>query len=230
MPEEKQRMKMFYEIPTVNLSAEETIDRMRIAELVEYERYCADYRHKEQQRQLWFEDGNIVTTWFSGLFVDYIKASPTKNVPAAQGACEDEKVSHMVHHRVNDTVVWLKGDRAVAELLCLLCFRTKIGWEWMDIQCWCRMHYRVERREGKWGIVYFEGIYEKDRMDPVFQDSVLKIPREKLMQYRPINWNMALRRDVFEGGGAGFDAWAGADRPETVERLYLESSRWLNLE
>lgn len=100
----------------------------------------------------------------------------------------------------------------------------------MDLQCWCRFHYRVEKREGKWGIVYFEGIYEKDRMDPVFQDTNVQISRDCLTGYRPINWNMAFRRTEFKGGVSDDSRWAGDDKPETIRKLYEESSRWMGLE
>ena len=32
---------------------------------------------------------------------------------------------------------------------------------------------------------------------------------------------------TFGGGLANADSWAGADKPETIQRLYDESSRWL---
>ena len=137
----------------------------------------------------------------------------------------DEKQS--VRHKVHNTVVWLNGTRAVAEMLCTLQFRVELGGEWVDINCEARMHYRLEKRGGVWGILYFEGIYEKDRLDPIFGDSVFNIPREQLEKYRSINWNMAARRDLYEGGLKNSDDWAGSDRPETVRRIYDESSRFL---
>jgi hypothetical protein len=212
---------MFYEVPMVNTGDEEVLDRMRIRELVEYDRYCTDYGLKEEQRRLWFEDGRLFTTWFNGPVGEYLGNPVTAPKPA-----DGEGPREMHGHRINNTVVWLNGNRAVAELLAFLNFRTKLGWEWMDSQCWCRFHYRVEKRGGAWGLLYFEGIYEKDRMDPVFLDSDFRIPRETLMKYRPINWNMAVRRGEFLGGLKNADLWAGADRPETIARLYEESSRW----
>lgn len=215
-------MKMFYELPMANLSDEEMFEKMRIRELVEYDRYCCDYGHKQEERQLWHEDGRLFTTWFKGPVSEYLGNPTIMPKPWPQGE------PHEMHgHRINNTVVWLKGSRAIAEVLCFLNFRSKLGVEWMDSQCWCRMHYRVEKRAGRWGILYFEGIYEKDRMDPVFTDSTFQIPRTELTKYRPINWNMAIRRDAFMGGLKNADQWAGADRPETLNRLYEESSRWL---
>lgn len=217
-------MKMFYELPAANGSDAEMLDKMRIRELVEYDRYCADYGLKEQERELWFKDGRLFTTWFDGNIEEYI-GNP--NISPEPAPADEPQETH--NHRINNTVVWLNGNRAIAEIVCFLNFRTQIAWEWMDSQCWCRFHYRVEKRDGKWGILYFEGIYEKDRMDPVFQDAGLKVPRESLMKYRPINWNMALRRGEFLGGISTSDRWAGADKPETVQKLYEESSEWLGL-
>lgn len=215
-------MEMFYELPMVNLTDAEMFDKMRVKELVEYDRYCCDYGLKEEERKLWHQDGRLFTTWFDGPIGEYLGSPTIAPKPTPPG---EPRESHQ--HRINNSVVWLKGNRAVAELLCFLNFRTKLAWEWMDSQCWCRMHYRAEKREGRWGIVYFEGIYEKDRMDPVFNDSTFTIPREAVTKYRPINWNMALRRDAFIGGLKNADKWAGADKPETVQRLYEESSAWL---
>jgi hypothetical protein len=218
-------MKMFYELPMVNLTDDELFEKMRVRELVEYERYCCDYGHKEEQRSCWHEDGQLFTTWFKGPVGEYLGNSTIAPKPVEMG---EPIESH--NHRINNTVIWLKNNRAIAEMLCYLTFRTKLGWDWMDTQCWCRMHVRAEKRNGKWGLVYFEGIYEKDRMDPVFGDSKFKIPREELKKYRPINWNMAMRRGAFLGHISNSEQWAGADKPETIAHLYEESSRWIGLE
>ena len=150
-------MKMFYEAPMGNLSGEEMLEKIRIREIVEYDRYCTDYGLKEQQRALWHEDGRLFTTWFEGSINDYL-GNPTIRSKELPKTHQPEE-SH--GHRINNTVVWLNGEKAVAEVLCFLNFRTEIQGEWMDSQCWCRMHYRLERRADRWGILYFEGIYEK---------------------------------------------------------------------
>lgn len=218
------KMKMFYEAPMANLSDEEILEKQKIRELVEYDRYCYDYKLKEEQCKLWHEDATLLVTWFKGTFQEYINSSPVKN-PAPL----EERVLESHHHRVNDTIVWLNGNKAIAEVLCFLNFRSKIAGEWMDLQCWVRFHYRLEKRGGKWGILYFEGIYEKDRLDPVFQDCEWKIPRQEVMKHRPINWYMSVRGEYL-GAAENPDSWAGWDRPETVQRLYDESSVWFGLD
>lgn len=222
---------MFYDIPMVNLSDAEMLDKARVRELVEYERYCRDYSDygtKQAERRLWFDDARIVTTWFDGSPDEFI---PVTNDPVPKIKVPDQGVIDAVHHRVNNTVVWLKENRAIAEMLCTLTFRCKIQGDWMDIAVMARMHYRAEKREGKWGLVFMDVVYEQDRMDPVFQDSTVKIPREVLQQHRNINWNQAAR-GTLEGRKPKRDPnlLYGYDRPVEVLELYKESSQWLGVD
>jgi len=96
----------------------------------------------------------------------------------------------------------LKDKKAIAEIICTLTFRTCL-------------------------IVYMEGIYEKDRMDSVFGDEPFYIKKEQLEKYRSNNFNMAARRDLYEGGLKYSEQWAGKDKPETIKKLYDDSSNWI---
>ena len=127
---------------------------------------------------------------------------------------------------MNNTVVWLHGNRAVAEVMCTLTIRSKIRGEWFDGAVCGKMHYRAEKRDGKWGLVYFEGIYENDRLDPVFHNCEVKIPKEELMQFRNNNFYQAWRQKEDQGRVLNSEEWAGPDKPETLKRLYEESSKW----
>ncbi len=222
---------MFYDIPMVNLTDEEMIEKARVRELVEYERYCRDYSDygtKQAERRLWFDDARIVTTWFDGGPDEFM---PADDQPVPKIKIPDQGVIDAVHHRVNNTIVWLKGSRAIAEMLCTLTFRSKVENEWMDISVMARMHYRAEKREGKWGLVFMDVIYEQDRMDPVFQDSTFVMPREILQQHRNINWNQSAR-GTLSGRQPKRDPELlyGYDRPLQVMELYKDSSVWLGVE
>ena len=211
-------MRMFYDIEMGNLSYEEMHDKACIRELIETERYCRDYGHFEQERSCWFDEGEVFASWFKGPIDEFIEKSSRKDKsPSA--------------HKIYNTIVWLHGSRAISECICVIMFRVPLGGEPVDIQMWSRLHYRVEKRNGKWGLIYFEGIYEKDRLDPVFNDSSFVIPREELQRFRQCNWNQCYRlakysADPFGEGIKNADSWAGPDKPETVQRLYEESSRW----
>ena len=211
-------MKFFYEQEMCNLSSQEMEDKARIRELIEYERYCRDYGLFEQQKECWFEDASVFATWYKGPIQGFLSHSSGGKLSPAM-------------HKINNTVVWLNGNKAVAECMCTLNFREELQGELVDLQCYMRLHFRAEKRAGRWGLLYFEGIYEKDRIDPVFLDNRFSVPKEKLTQFRAINWNMCYRiaeqnHDAFAGGLSNADTWAGADKPETIERLYRESSEW----
>ncbi|MCD8330917.1 MAG: hypothetical protein LUB63_00085 [Oscillospiraceae bacterium] len=69
-------------------------------------------------------------------------------------------------------------------------------------------------------------------MDPIFGDSTFSIPRQELQQFRPCNWNQCYRlakahADPFGGGLKNAGEWAGPDKPETIQRLDDESSKWI---
>jgi len=215
-------MKMFYDLPIGNISQEEMLDKMNIRELVEFDRYCRDYLLFKQEKTCWWDDGQVFATWFKGPIDEFLRLSGAKNKTPSK-------------HKINNTIVWLNGNRAIAECLCMITYRTKLGHELIDLHVWSRLHYRVEKRDGKWGLVYFEGIYEKDRIDPVFSDSKWCVPREELTKFRPVNWNMCFRltnynADSFGGGLENSEEWCGDDKPETIQRLYEESSIWLGME
>ncbi len=214
-------MKMFWELPMGNCSDEEMLEKSRIRELVETDRYCRDYGHFEKERTCWHDDGTVFATWFKGPIDEFLanSARPGKS-PSA--------------HKIFNTMIWLKGNRAIAECICSIDYRLTMDGELLDLQVYSRLHFRVEKRDGQWGLVYFEGIYEKDRMVPVFSDSKWSIPREELQKFRPINWNQCYRLacgvDSFGKGLENSNEWAGPDKPETIQRIYDESSKWIGME
>lgn len=212
-------MRMFYQLPVGISSDAQMLDKARVRELVETDRYCRDYGYFDQERACWFDDGQVFATWFKGPIDQFIEASGRKDKgPSA--------------HKICNIPVWLYGSRAIAECICTITFRMELNRELVDLNVNSRLHFRAEKRENRWGLVYFEGIYEKDRLDPVFGDSDFFIPREELQKFRPCNCHQCARlalygADPFGGGLKNADDWAGPDKPETIQRLYNESSRWL---
>ena len=217
-------MKMFYDAENINIPDNEVIEKMRVAALCEYDRYLRDYGHKELEEALWWDDGSAFTTWFQGNIRTFFRSSPHHGKPPAQPDPLDKL--RRGAHKVNNTVVWLSGNRAVAETMCVLWFRYKVDDDWFDGQTYGRMHYRAEKRGGEWKLLHFTGIYEWDRMDPVFGDSQVVIPRDALLQFRDSNFNMAYKQYKLDGAVTNLEIWPGPDRPETIRKLYEESSAW----
>ncbi len=202
---------MFYQCPMGQNSLEDVQDKANIRELIEFERYCRDYMHWDEMRACYHDDAEINVSWMKGGPDQFVSASQVRPAPAK--------------HKIFDTVVWKKGDRAIAECITMIQIRCPLDGDIVDLSTHTRLHYRVEKRGGIWKICFMDAIYEKDTMRSAYTDGTFSADREELNRYRPTYANMMLRQ-VHYGGTPNGDM-AGEDRPETIERLYKESSRWL---
>jgi hypothetical protein len=93
-----------------------------------------------------------------------------------------------------------------------------------DVVCTGRFYDFLEKRQGKWGIVRRQPIYEKDRIDPVDPAAELHLDQKALAAlpegYRHLAYMQELigykvKRDM--------PGLTGAE----VERLYGEGREWL---
>jgi hypothetical protein len=93
-----------------------------------------------------------------------------------------------------------------------------------DVVCTGRFYDFLEKRQGKWGIVRRQPIYEKDRIDPVDPSATLQLDQKALAAlpegYRHLAYMQELigykvKRDM-----------PGLTGPE-VEKLYAEGREWL---
>lgn len=210
---------LFYHAPMGRSTPAELLDKCNIREVVEFERYCRDYEHFEEERKMYHDDAKIWTSWFKGDVDGFIAASASN--------AKDKKPAK---HKINNIIVWLNGDRAVAECICTIEFRDTLGEELVDLHSYVRLHYRLERREdGIWKICSFQGIHEKDILQSAFSDGKFSAPREEVMQYRPCFWNMMYRLHTFKPtGNTPQDESVGEDRPDKVSALYEVSSNWFH--
>ena len=133
----------------------------------------------------------------------------------------------MRQDKVFDTVVWKNGDRAVAECITAIQIRCPLDGDTVDMSTHTRLHYRLEKREGVWKILHMEPIYEKDTLQSIYTDGTFHADREELAKYRPSYANMMLRQVHY--GLHPNSELAGEDRPESVEVIYEESSRFLGI-
>ena len=202
---------MFYQCPMGQNSFEDVRDKANNRELIEFERYCRDYMHWDEMRACYHDDAEINVSWMKGGPDQFVDASRLRPAPAK--------------HKIFDTLVWKKGDRAVAECIAMIQIRCPLDGDTVDLSTHTRLHYRVEKRDGIWKICFMDAIYEKDTMRSAYTDGTFSADRKELDSYRPTYANMMLRQ-VHYGGTPNGDM-AGEDRPESVEKLYRESSKWL---
>ena len=106
----------------------------------------------------------MITTWIEGSFEEFIKASQ---------AGYDKGVRFL--HFLGGTTIDLKRNRAIAQTKQTISHRVTIDGVLCDVVCTGRFYFFLEKRKGRWGIVLFQPILEKDRLDPVDPSATLKL-------------------------------------------------------
>ncbi|MFX5858497.1 hypothetical protein ABTE63_19285, partial [Acinetobacter baumannii] len=74
----------------------------------------------------------------------------------------------------------LAGDRAIAQTKMTISQRAKVDGVACDVVCTGRFYDFIERRDGHWGVVLRQPIYEKDRLDPIDPSEVPRLDRAVL--------------------------------------------------
>ena len=137
----------------------ELLERLTIREIVENWALLRDARRWDRFRELWHEEGRMITTWIEGSFEEFIKASQAayeKASPSALPRGHHHRPQAQSRHRSDEA-----DDRVMIDgVLC-------------DVVCTGRFYFFLEKRKGRWGIVLFQPILEKDRLDPVDPSTTL---------------------------------------------------------
>ena len=95
----------------------------------------------------------------------------------------------------------------------------------VDVVCTGRFYDFFEKRDGCWGIVRRQPIYEKDRFDPVDPAAVLKLDANLLASFPEGYRHLAYLQS--ENGFKIKPGLPGLRGPE-VEKLYAEGEAWLS--
>jgi SnoaL-like protein len=188
-------------------------DRLAIRELIENWVMWRDSGLWDKFRTVWHDDGRMMATWFQGTVDEFIRAS-------RQGW--DKGVS--ILHFQGGSSIDVAENRAVAQTKMTISQRAMVHDAVVDVVCTGRFFDFLERRQGVWGLVLRQPIYEKDRMDPVDPARRLALDAGLLSQfpegYRHLAYlqtqiGYAVKRDM-----------PGLKGPE-VEALYARGDGWL---
>jgi hypothetical protein len=192
---------------------QQLLDRLAIRDLVENWVVWRDAGDWERFATVWHEEGWMSATWFQGPAVDFIRVS-------REGFARGVRILHFL----GGTSIDLSGERAIAQTKMTISQRALVHDVLCDVVCTGRFFDFLEKRQGKWGIVRRQPIYEKDRIDPVDPAAVLRLDAERLAQlpegYRHLAYMQELigykvKRDM--------PGLTGAE----VETLYAEGREWL---
>ena len=149
-------------------------DRQLIRELVENWVVWRDAGDWERFARVWHDDGVMMATWFQGPAADFIRVSR-----------EGFERGVSILHFLGGTSIDLAGERAIVQTKMTISQRAEVREVACDVVCTGRFYDFVERRDGRWGIVLRQPIYEQDRLDPIDPAATLELDPELLAQFPP---------------------------------------------
>ncbi len=193
--------------------ADERLERMAVREVIENWAVWRDAGDWERFATCWHDDGRMMATWFQGPADAFIKVSR-----------EGFERGVSILHFLGGSSIELEGRRAVAQTKMTISQRALVHKVLVDVVCTGRFYDFMERRDGRWGVVLRQPIYEKDRMDPVDPAAQLELDQEILSRF-PFGYRHLayLQTDI------GFQV--KTDMPgltgQEVEALYARGRRWL---
>jgi hypothetical protein len=189
------------------------IEKLRIREAVENWVLWRDAGDWERFSTVWHEDGWMMATWFQGPARRFIEAS-------RDGF---ERGPNILHFLGGGTIE-IAGERAIAQTKMQIMQRATVDGVLVDVVCTGRFYDFFEERQGRWGMVLRQPIYEKDRLDPLDPASRLSLDPTLLADfpegYRHLAYlqhklGLAVKRDMPGIKGA------------QVQRLYASGKAWL---
>ena len=126
-------------------------------------------------------------------------------------------------HFLGGTSIDLEATRAIAQTKMTISQRAPVHDVPCDVVCTGRFYDFLEKRQGKWGIVRRQPIYEKDRIDPV--DPAATLSSTKALAALPEGYRHLAYMQELIGYKVKRDM-PGLTGPE-VEKLYAEGREWL---
>jgi hypothetical protein len=164
---------------------------------------------------LWHSDGWMVSTWLETSAQEFV---------AARRRGFDKGVN--VWHQLGGFDCKIVGERAVAQTKMTIIQRAEVHGVLCDATCMGRFFDFFERRNGRWGLVRRQPIYERDRLDPVVSGEEIVLDTSLLKSFPEGYRHLAYLQTVlgFTVRKTGLPGTHGAE----VEALYLSGEAWLN--
>src|SRR5215831_20152299 len=147
-------------------------DRLAIRDVVESWAIARDSADWGWFREQWHDDGYMMATWFQGPKEDFIRIS-------REGF---EKGVNILHY-TGASQSRVAGTRAISQTRMTIMQRGDVHGVLCDVTCIGRFYDFMEKRDGRWGIVLRQPIYEKDRMDPVDPAARLELSPTTLARF-----------------------------------------------
>jgi hypothetical protein len=190
------------------------LDRLAIRELVENWSIYRDNREWDRFLTVWHDDGVMMTTWGG-------KATPQQFVEAAtKGFAKGDRMLHIV----GGVTSLVEGDRGFAMSKLRIQQRGPVEGVVCDVVCIGVNFDFMEKREGRWGLVLRQPVYERDYIDPVDPNEKVELDPE-IMERRPDGY----QRLAYLQEGLGYTIKPDMPTEVGAEREALVAAReaWL---
>jgi hypothetical protein len=188
-------------------------DRHSISDLIQNWAIWRDAGDWERFRTVWHDDGRMMATWTQGTADEFIAISK-------EGWAKGVSILHFLGGISIDLV----GARAITQTKMTISQRAEVEGVLCDVLCTGRFYDFLEKRDGIWGMVLRQPIYEKDRMDPVTPGEVPKLDLGLLKSF-PAGY----RHLAYLQSRIGYEI--KKDMPglkgSEVEKLYARGTSWL---
>jgi hypothetical protein len=135
---------------------QDLLDRLEIKQLIDDWAVWRDAGDWDRFRTVWHDDGVMQATWTQGTADEFIAMSKA-------GWAKGVNILHFLGGNSID----LAGARAISQTKMTISQRATVHDVLVDVVCTGRFYDFLEKRDGRWGMVLRQPIYEKDRMDPV---------------------------------------------------------------
>jgi hypothetical protein len=188
-------------------------DRVAIRELVENWVLWRDARLWDRFRTVWHADGRMMATWFQGSFEEFIKVND-------EGWARGVRILHFL----GGSSIDVSGERAIAQTKMTISQRAPVEGVICDVVCTGRFHDFIEKRDGRWGLVLRQPIYEKDRLDPVDPSAKLVLDKDLLASFPEGYRHLAYLQSKI--GYKVKTDMPGIEGP-VLDKLYSRGAAWL---
>ena len=195
----------------------DAVDISAVSQLVLLERESRDLGRWDRMRSCFHSDSRVKLSWFNGNGAGFV-----------DGSIDMARRGMSAKHRLGPPLVRLAGKRAVASLSAIIDIPDTLSGVEVQLSSHARFLYRTEKRDGRWGICFFDAIYMRDELTTAIPGQKISVTPEDLESfrgsYRMLSYLLSLKRYA-----VNMDL-AGEDRPETVAAMNKEIYSWAGIE
>jgi len=188
-------------------------DKLAIRELIENWAVWRDSFMWDKFRTVWHKEGRMWATWFQGTYEEFIAANIAGYAKGVR-----------IYHFLGGTSIDIKGKRAIAQTKMSISQRATVEGVECDVICIGRFYDFLEKRKGRWGLVWRRLTYEKDQITPVDPTKAPKLDPQLLARF-PVGYKHLAYLQTKVGYKVKVDM-PGVDGPET-DKLYALGANWL---